>query len=182
MASDAAGVAARRRGARRRPVWRASSRWLAWSARRDPAGGSLLLLHAACWPACAGWYTSRPQFCNSCHIMEPYYKSWQESSHKDVSCIECHFPPGFGGKVRGKMLGLVQLAKYVTNSAGPAARRRNPRRQLPPLRLPRDAAADRPGRFPRHRPSTIRRTWRKPAAASSSAARAATARSSRAST
>ncbi|MGA2616549.1 MAG: cytochrome c3 family protein [Thermoguttaceae bacterium] len=67
----------------------------------------------------AGWYTSRPQFCRSCHIMEPYYKSWQESSHKDVSCIECHFPPGFGGKVRGKLLGLVQLAKYVTASAGP---------------------------------------------------------------
>lgn len=67
----------------------------------------------------AGWYTSRPEFCNSCHIMEPYYKSWQESSHKEVSCIECHFAPGAGGKLRGKMLGLVQLAKYVTKSAGP---------------------------------------------------------------
>ncbi len=64
----------------------------------------------------AGWYTSRPAFCNSCHIMEPYYESWQQSSHKDVSCIECHFAPGLGGKVRGKMLGLVQLAKYVTQS------------------------------------------------------------------
>jgi nitrate/TMAO reductase-like tetraheme cytochrome c subunit len=69
--------------------------------------------------AAAAWYTSRPQFCNSCHIMEPYYKSWQQSSHKDVTCIECHFPPGLGGKVRGKVLGLVQLLKYVTASAGP---------------------------------------------------------------
>ncbi len=67
----------------------------------------------------AAWYTSRPVFCNSCHIMEPYYKSWQESSHKDVTCVECHFPPGIGGKVRGKLLGLVQLLKYVTASAGP---------------------------------------------------------------
>ena len=67
----------------------------------------------------AAWYTSRPVFCNSCHIMEPYYKSWQESSHKDVTCVECHFPPGLGGKVRGKVLGLVQLLKYVTASAGP---------------------------------------------------------------
>ncbi|MGA2255230.1 MAG: NapC/NirT family cytochrome c, partial [Thermoguttaceae bacterium] len=66
----------------------------------------------------AAWYTSRPVFCNSCHIMEPYYKSWQESSHKDVTCVECHFPPGIGGKVRGKVLGLVQLLKYVTASAG----------------------------------------------------------------
>ena len=48
--------------------------------------------------------------------MEPYYKSWQESSHKDVTCIECHFPPGVGGKIRGKMLGLVQLAKYMTQA------------------------------------------------------------------
>lgn len=67
----------------------------------------------------AGIYTSRSEFCNSCHIMAPYYKSWQESSHKDVPCIKCHFPPGFAEEVRGKMLGLVQLAKYVTQSAGP---------------------------------------------------------------
>ena len=66
----------------------------------------------------AAWYTLRPVFCNSCHNMEPYYKSWQESTHKDVTCIECHFPPGVGGKVRGKVLGLVQLLKYVTGSAG----------------------------------------------------------------
>ena len=67
----------------------------------------------------AAWYTSRSEFCNSCHIMEPYYKSWQESSHKNVACIKCHFPPGVGEEVRGKMLGLVQLAKYVTQSQGP---------------------------------------------------------------
>ena len=67
----------------------------------------------------AGWYTSRSQFCNSCHIMEPYYVSWQESEHRDVSCIKCHFPPGVGEKVRGKVLGLVQLIKYVTQTQGP---------------------------------------------------------------
>src|SRR3990172_5846603 len=67
----------------------------------------------------AAVYTSRSQFCISCHIMEPYYVSWQESSHKDVACIKCHFPPGAAEKVRGKMLGLVQLLKYVTATAGP---------------------------------------------------------------
>jgi predicted CXXCH cytochrome family protein len=64
-------------------------------------------------------YTSRSEFCISCHIMEPYYVSWQESSHRDVACIKCHFPPGAAEKVRGKMLGLVQLLKYVTATAGP---------------------------------------------------------------
>ena len=67
----------------------------------------------------AAWYTSRPVFCNSCHIMEPYYKSWQASSHKNVTCVQCHFPPSIGGEVRGKLLGLVQLLKYVTASNGP---------------------------------------------------------------
>jgi predicted CXXCH cytochrome family protein len=51
--------------------------------------------------------------------MEPYYVSWQESSHRDVTCIKCHFPPGAGEKVRGKLAGLVQLLKYVTATAGP---------------------------------------------------------------
>lgn len=80
-------------------------------------GAFVLLL--ALLTAGAGWYTSRSEFCLSCHIMEPYYQSWQESTHSDVACIKCHFPPGVGGKVRGKMLGLVQLAKYVTRSEGP---------------------------------------------------------------
>ncbi len=80
-------------------------------------GGFIVLLTVL--TAGAAWYTSRSQFCNSCHIMEPYYQSWVESSHANVPCIECHFPPGFGGKVRGKLLGLIQLAKYVTESQGP---------------------------------------------------------------
>ncbi len=67
----------------------------------------------------AAEYTSRSQFCSSCHIMEPYYESWEHSSHHDVACIKCHFPPGAAEKVRGKMLGLVQLLKYVTKTASP---------------------------------------------------------------
>jgi predicted CXXCH cytochrome family protein len=67
----------------------------------------------------AAHYTSQSHFCASCHIMEPYYVSWQESTHHDVACIKCHFPPGAGEKVRGKLQGLVQLLKYVTETAGP---------------------------------------------------------------
>lgn len=67
----------------------------------------------------AAQYTSRSEFCSSCHIMTPYYASWQESPHHDVACIKCHFPPGAAEKVRGKTLGLVQLLKYVTGTAAP---------------------------------------------------------------
>lgn len=80
---------------------------------------AVFILAVVLMTAGAAQYTSRSEFCNSCHIMEPYYVSWQESSHHDVECIKCHFPPGAAEKVRGKMQGLVQLLKYVTQTAGP---------------------------------------------------------------
>lgn len=52
--------------------------------------------------------TGQPGFCNSCHIMNPYYDSWAKSSHADVKCLECHLQPGFAGLVKGKINGLAQ--------------------------------------------------------------------------
>lgn len=37
--------------------------------------------------------TSTPRFCSVCHNMKPYYESWKQSSHRDVTCTACHFPP-----------------------------------------------------------------------------------------
>ena len=108
-------------------------------------GACLLLMTVG--TGTAGWYTSRSQFCNSCHIMEPYYVSWQESSHKDVACIKCHFPPGVAEKVRGKVLGLLQLAKYVTQTQGPRPSAEIPDASCLRVGLPRDAIAVGPGRF-----------------------------------
>lgn len=62
--------------------------------------------------------TAQPEFCNSCHIMEPYYHSWQTSGHKDVGCIECHYEPGAVETLEGKFQALSQLAKYVTRTHG----------------------------------------------------------------
>ena len=39
-------------------------------------------------------YTARSEFCSSCHIMEPYFKSWQDSPHASVACVDCHYEPG----------------------------------------------------------------------------------------
>lgn len=103
----------------RHPGLRRAGHVAQWLLVRLAALAGVVLLVGLFGTFAAGWYTSRPEFCRSCHIMEPYYQSWQASTHRDVSCIECHFPPGFGGKVRGKLLGLVQLAKYVTQSEGP---------------------------------------------------------------
>jgi nitrate/TMAO reductase-like tetraheme cytochrome c subunit len=101
------------------PARRTFGQRLRWLLLCAAAGLGAFLVLLLVMVGSAAWYTSRSEFCKSCHIMEPYYKSWAESSHKDVPCIECHFAPGFGGKIRGKLLGLVQLAKYVTSSAGP---------------------------------------------------------------
>ena len=62
--------------------------------------------------------SSTSDFCNSCHIMEPYHESWGNSAHSDITCIECHFDPGTMGTLKGKFQALTQLTKYVTRTAG----------------------------------------------------------------
>lgn len=63
-------------------------------------------------------HTAQPDFCNSCHIMEPYFASWQNSSHAQVGCIECHYEPGSVETLEGKFKALSQVAKYVTRTQG----------------------------------------------------------------
>lgn len=63
-------------------------------------------------------YTTRPQFCASCHNMVPYVDSWKESSHHMVQCVDCHYEPGILETAEGKFKALSQLAKYVTATAG----------------------------------------------------------------
>ena len=58
--------------------------------------------------------TSQPGFCVTCHYMEPYFASWEESAHKEVHCTECHFPPGLKGTVRGKFTAIAMVADYFT--------------------------------------------------------------------
>lgn len=58
--------------------------------------------------------TSQPQFCVSCHYMRPYFSSWETSSHKDVSCTKCHFPPGIQHTIEGKFTALSMLVNYTT--------------------------------------------------------------------
>lgn len=58
--------------------------------------------------------TSQPTFCRSCHIMEPYFVSWETSSHKDVECITCHIPPGLKGTIEGKFVAVSMLVNYTT--------------------------------------------------------------------
>lgn len=73
--------------------------------------------------AVVGIYTSievssRPQFCGSCHNMQPYYQSWKTSSHRAVACVECHIPPGVTAEFRKKFEALSMVASYFTGTYG----------------------------------------------------------------
>lgn len=63
-------------------------------------------------------YSMTPEFCRSCHIMEPYYQAWHTSTHRDVSCVECHFEPGLLNTLKGKFKASSQVVKYLTNTYG----------------------------------------------------------------
>ena len=58
--------------------------------------------------------TSKPGFCSTCHYMKPYYESWKDSSHHDVTCTDCHFPPGIKNKLKGKFTAVSMLVNYFT--------------------------------------------------------------------
>lgn len=65
--------------------------------------------------------TAQPDFCGSCHIMEPYYASWTADLHggkMDIACVECHYAPGERTTVKAKLRGLSQVASYVSGRYG----------------------------------------------------------------
>lgn len=65
-----------------------------------------------------GEYSMQPEFCRSCHIMEPYYQAWHKSTHKNVPCADCHFEPGWRSTLRGKYQASSQVVKYLTRTYG----------------------------------------------------------------
>ena len=46
--------------------------------------------------------------------MKPYVEAWEVSHHADVTCTDCHFPPGFKQKIKGKFTALSMLVNYFT--------------------------------------------------------------------
>jgi nitrate/TMAO reductase-like tetraheme cytochrome c subunit len=64
-------------------------------------------------------YTSRSSFCDSCHEMDPYYASWQMSSHSLAECRDCHIPPGFIPYVETKLFSFREIWVHITNNAEP---------------------------------------------------------------
>ncbi len=111
-----------------------SRRWLKWvGLRRRAAPKRLTFIPVV--PNRFGWvlivllmfgggavafaeYSMQPDFCRSCHIMEPYYTAWHQSKHRNVPCADCHFEPGFRNTLKGKWQASSQAVKYITNTYG----------------------------------------------------------------
>lgn len=61
-------------------------------------------------------YTSRPQYCNSCHEMNSMYSAWSTSAHKKVLCLKCHAKPGTIGYFEAKLGGLKDVYYHITGT------------------------------------------------------------------
>ena len=81
----------------------------------------VLIALGALFSAVAITVTSQPGFCNSCHIMNNYYASWQASKHNNVSCLSCHLKPGLTGYAKGKINGLAQAVDCIVGRVGTRA-------------------------------------------------------------
>ncbi|MBC8378144.1 MAG: NapC/NirT family cytochrome c [Planctomycetes bacterium] len=81
----------------------------------------LLIAIVAFFSAVAMTVSSQTGFCNSCHIMNDYYASWEKSTHQEISCLSCHLQPGFTGYIRGKINGLAQAVDCMVGRVGTKA-------------------------------------------------------------
>ena len=52
--------------------------------------------------------TNHPEFCVSCHTLKPSYDSWVKSSHRDVTCVDCHVRPGLRGLIEDKIFAGIE--------------------------------------------------------------------------
>lgn len=63
------------------------------------------------------WHvSSSPMLCNSCHIMKPYVAAWKVSTHNQVACVQCHYPPGLRDTLWVKYQAVTQVVKWATHT------------------------------------------------------------------
>jgi len=94
-------------GEARRPWWKAHLLWIVVVGVLVTAGAAT----AGLWKA-----STSPRLCNSCHIMEPYVAAWKASRHANVTCVQCHYPPGFRDTLWVKYQALSQVVKWATHT------------------------------------------------------------------
>ena len=63
-------------------------------------------------------YMESPEFCGqTCHTpMHPQYTAWQNTTHAEVACVQCHVGEGARALVHSKLAGVRQLVHIVTGN------------------------------------------------------------------
>lgn len=94
-----------------------------WRARLRVAGLFMLvfIVMGAVGVGGAEYYTGTPNFCGTCHVMDPYYESWSADIHGrrlDVRCVDCHYAPGERHTFMAKFKGLSQAVSYFSGRSG----------------------------------------------------------------
>jgi hypothetical protein len=66
-------------------------------------------------------YTSDPDFCASCHLMETRHVTWKRDVHSETTdCIVCHSEPGYLNEIKAHASATRYLWVLATgNSSGP---------------------------------------------------------------
>jgi nitrate/TMAO reductase-like tetraheme cytochrome c subunit len=54
-------------------------------------------------------FTNSPAFCANCHEMAPEYSTYTISTHKQISCVQCHIKPGFKNMALHKIKSLKEV-------------------------------------------------------------------------
>ena len=88
-----------------------------WIIAGSIVGGVIVILVIAAF--IAAHFTSASSFCDSCHEMNPYYTTWQASTHKSAECRDCHIPPGAVPYIETKLGSFREI--YVHLSGNPEA-------------------------------------------------------------
>jgi cytochrome c nitrite reductase small subunit len=66
-------------------------RWAAFVAAGAACGVGLFTLHYA---RATSYLSDDPAACVNCHVMRDNYDAWAVSSHRGLTCNECHVPHG----------------------------------------------------------------------------------------
>lgn len=81
-------------------------------ARRPALTVAVVLAFLAVLFVGASLYTDRPDFCRSCHEMQPFYDAWASGEHKDRWCVDCHTDNGYIGRMGHKFVALREVAVH----------------------------------------------------------------------
>jgi nitrate/TMAO reductase-like tetraheme cytochrome c subunit len=63
-------------------------------------------------------YMESPEFCGqACHTqMHPQFTAWQNTTHAEVACVQCHVGEGARALVHSKLAGTRQLVHVITGN------------------------------------------------------------------